>query len=59
MCYPSNSLFNYTLKTNRYLLYLLYFLLLCAHIKMNIVVLINDTKIEKLLHLKQYKQVNK
>ncbi len=51
MCYPSNSLFNYTLKTNRYLLYLLYFLLLCAHIKMNIVVLINDTKIEKLLHL--------
>lgn len=32
-------------KTNRYILYLLYFILLSAHIKSTIIVLMNDTKV--------------
>ena len=50
MCYPSSSLLNH-IKTNHHFLYLIYFLLLCAHIKTNIVVLIIDTKVENLLYL--------
>ena len=36
VCYPSNSLFNFFLKTNPYILDLIYFTLLCTHIKMRL-----------------------